>query len=173
MEDDYKVVMARCTTYGRKPRTPYEVLVQARALLAEEGRFYKGDLFKDGDPKVVYENGSLCGNWGVCSLGAMGLVSGDMPLAVSKETYFLYDGKEEFAEYYWDIQDYFINENQAVREAVEFLADAIYPDRSWEDAANIVVKYNDYKFRQRRHVLAAFDKAIAASKGKRWGYDDE
>lgn len=78
-----KTIISRVTKYGRKPKTPLQVLEQAHALLQEEGRWVKNDFFRDGDPKEAYEN-AACGSWGVCALGALGIVSGEMPVAVER-----------------------------------------------------------------------------------------
>lgn len=80
---DTKVIIPRVALYGRKPRTPGEALRQARALLAEEGQWAQGHFFEDGDPEDAYE-ASSCGSWSACSMGAIGLVTGEMPVKVEK-----------------------------------------------------------------------------------------
>lgn len=87
---DIKTIISRVTDYGRKPTTPIQVLKQARALLAEEGNWVKGTLFEDGDPKEAYEK-AACGKWGVCTLGAVGIVSGEMPVQVERFANFSLD----------------------------------------------------------------------------------
>lgn len=76
-----KVVLKRITDYGPKPRSARAALIQAHALLSEEGTWMQGDMFEDGDPVEAYEK-SQCGSWKACLAGAIGLVTGDMPITV-------------------------------------------------------------------------------------------
>lgn len=81
--NDTKVIVPRIATYGPKPRNAHQALKQARAFLAEEGQWVAGAWFKDGDPKEAYEKAE-CGSWQACSMGAIGLVTGEMPVSVCK-----------------------------------------------------------------------------------------
>lgn len=80
---DIRTIISRVTDFGRKPTTPAQVLQQAHDLLSQEGRWIKDEMFLDGDPAEAYE-ASACGSWGVCALGAIGIVSGEMPVKVER-----------------------------------------------------------------------------------------
>lgn len=81
--DDIKTIVKRVTDYGPKPRSVKQALIQAHAFLAEEGQWIKGEFFRDGDPKEAYEKAE-CSSWSACAMGALGLVTGEMPIRVSK-----------------------------------------------------------------------------------------
>lgn len=195
MPTDVKTIVSRVTDYGRKPTTPAQVLRQAHDLLAAEGRWIKGDLFEDGDPKEAYEK-AACGKWGVCALGAIGIVSGEMPVqverislvdegftiegawreAVAYDGYtgslaeFTADPPENFFEYEWvGLQD--INERRTplAHRAAEYLAEAIYPDYTedpyGDPAESVVASFNDDSRTKRTQVLKAFRQAIEDAKG--------
>lgn len=83
-EVDEKVVVARVDDYGPKPRGPKQALIQAHAFLAEEGQWMAGEFFRDGDPKEAYEK-AACSSWAACSMGALGLVTGESPIRVIRE----------------------------------------------------------------------------------------
>lgn len=169
MSYSVKTIIKRVTDFGRKPKTPAQVLQQAHDLLAQEGRWIKGDLFRDGDAQVAYEKAS-CGKWGVCSLGALGIVSGEMPVSVAKYN-FAYDEPE----YEWEpTVDVGADETPLAHRAAEYLAEAINPDFNplaekpyWirDEAEDIVASYNDQKGIGRTRVLKAFQTAIEAAKG--------
>ena len=84
MPEDTKVIIKRVEKYGPKPRSARQVLTQAHALLLEEGQWAAGHFFRDGDAEEAYE-ASTCGSWTACAMGALGLVSGEMPVTVTKE----------------------------------------------------------------------------------------
>ena len=166
MTDNIKTIIKRVTDFGRKPKTPAQVLQQAHDLLSQEGRWIKDDLFQDGDPQVAYEKSS-CGKWGVCSLGALGIVSGEMPVQVVK-----YDGL--FPIYEWEpIVDIADDTTPLSHRAAQYLAIVIDPEYDYRDdrwwhanrAEEIVASFNDRKGVGRTRVLAAFQKAIEAAKG--------
>lgn len=82
--DEVKVIVKRVTDYGPKPRGPKQALIQAHAFLAEEGQWITGEFFEDGDPQEAYEAAS-CSSWSACAMGALGLVTGEMPIAVHRK----------------------------------------------------------------------------------------
>ena len=84
MPEDTKVIISRVEKYGPKPRSARQVLTQAHALLLEEGTWATGHFFQDGSAEEAYET-SVCGSWSACAMGALGLVSGEMPVTVTKE----------------------------------------------------------------------------------------
>lgn len=84
MPTETKTIIKRVTDYGPKPRSARQALIQAHAFLAEEGQWVKGTFFTDGDPKDAYES-AQCSSWGACAMGALGLVTGEMPISVHKE----------------------------------------------------------------------------------------
>lgn len=84
--DDIKTIVKRVTDYGPKPRSVKQALIQAHAFLAEEGQWIKGEFFRDGDPQEAYEKAE-CSSWSACAMGALGLVTGEMPVRVAKERY--------------------------------------------------------------------------------------
>lgn len=180
-----KTVLSRVTDYGKKPRTVGEALRQARDLLAEEKKFCKNTLFKDGSAQKAFENGSICGNWQVCSLGAIGVVTGDLSIQVSKEAYD-YDGDE--ADYWWEednMQECIEDNTTLTYRAAEVLALAIIdkkgetvdgidyygnPEPEYkayfsnnstfraDEPTEVVAAFNDHT--TRGQVLKAFDHAI-------------
>lgn len=83
-EVDEKVVVTRVADYGPKPRGPKQALIQAHAFLAEEGQWMAGEFFQDGDPREAYEK-AACSSWAACSMGALGLVTGESPIKVVRE----------------------------------------------------------------------------------------
>lgn len=131
-----KVVFRRDTTFGRKPRTASELLRQATALLEEEGKWCTSSLFVDGDADDAFENGSICGSWSVCAMGALGAVSGSMPIIAVKE---IPDWATElnnpdegqpddYAQFYWKDDEYLyeaLKKDPIIVEATRFLNTAI------------------------------------------------
>lgn len=87
MSFEEKTILQRADLWGPRPQDPHAALTQARDLLAEEGRWCTGSLFQDGDERVAFENGSLCGSWQACAFGAIALVTGEMPIRVTKQWY--------------------------------------------------------------------------------------
>lgn len=83
LKEDFKVIVPRVDRYGDVPTTGVEALIQAHAFLAEEGQWARGSWFRDGDPKEAYET-SACGSWQACSMGALGLVTGESPVSVRR-----------------------------------------------------------------------------------------
>lgn len=81
---DEKVVVPRVSDYGPKPRSAKQALIQAHAFLAEEGQWVSGDFFVDDDPAEAYEK-AACSSWAACSMGALGLVTGESPVSVIRE----------------------------------------------------------------------------------------
>src|SRR5687768_9433478 len=79
-----RVIIPRVTDFGRPPKTAYQALRQARDLLADENRWTTGEYFDDGDAEEVFED-RFCGSWQVCAMGALGLVTGEMPVSVTKQ----------------------------------------------------------------------------------------
>src|SRR5690606_15615082 len=84
--DRYKV---RDTRFGRKPRNAVEALRQARDFLIQEGQ----DRWIKGAEMAVKDRGALAkrrfnpkdpswSQWGVCAIGAVALVTGDMQVTV-------------------------------------------------------------------------------------------
>lgn len=150
MPSESKVIISRVTKYGRKPRTGKEAVRQALALLEEEAtNWTTGAFFQDGDPQEAYEK-AACGSWSACAMGAIGLVTGEMPISVTKiwrdpsDDELLDDWKdavcngdtvlgfddwkdqdfEPFADYEWD--DFSVDQNNPVSEAAaKVLADAL------------------------------------------------
>jgi hypothetical protein len=163
-----KVLIKRPTVYGRKPRTAAELLRQTRQFLDEEGKWIKGQMFKDGSAKDAYENG-FCGKWGVCSVGAIGLVSGEFAPGVYADHY---------GQYYWTEE--YEPETFVANEACAYLALAIDPryvrdliesditveSYGWQYAER-VIEWNAANSRTRKQVLATFAKAaeLAARRG--------
>lgn len=178
---DEKVIIERVDRYGSKPTTPYGALVQARDFLAEEGQWITGTMFKDGDPAEAYEK-SMCGSWSACSMGALGLVTGEMPISVvhaRRE----WDGEEMF---YFQGGDKSYNDQDTPLsyEASLFLALASEDvlgvgtyEYALSDPVDTVINYNDGQADGelgRTQVIRAFDKAIElAAEGKvpEWDYD--
>lgn len=84
--DRYKV---RDTRFGRKPRSAVEALRQARDFLIQEGQ----DHWIKGAEMAVKDRDALAkrrfnpkdpswSKWGVCAIGAVALVTGDMQITV-------------------------------------------------------------------------------------------
>lgn len=84
MTTDTKTIVKRVTNYGPKPRSVKQALIQAHAFLAEEGQWVKNEFFEDGDPKEAYEKAE-CSSWSACAMGALGLVTGEMPVKVTRQ----------------------------------------------------------------------------------------
>ncbi len=166
-----KTIITRITNYGRKPRTPVQALRQARDLLAVEGQWCQCDLFTDGEAEDAFIDGAVCGQWAACALGAIGLVTGDMPIKIAK----IVDAGETF--YQWDTS----NMDECARlpdtltySAAKYLAAAIAlelgdPDgwvngcRPLEDPTAVVVELNDGAT-DRDRVLHFFDSAITLTR---------
>lgn len=159
---DTKVIIDRVKDYGPKPRSPKDVLQQARDLLKEEGQWMTGEFFEDGDAKEAYENAS-CGSWSACAMGAIGLVAGEMTVSVNKYQKKLNDGRVEELwrsavvdgktvksldawrkenkttlieeEYFWQVNDTFMPASSPLTtKAAQFLGYAIVKDSDdWED----------------------------------------
>lgn len=88
--DRYKV---RDTRFGRKPRNAIEALRQARDFLIQEGQdhWIKGAemAVKDRDALVKRRfnpKDPSWSQWGVCAIGAVALVTGDMEITVVETT---------------------------------------------------------------------------------------
>lgn len=172
IDTDIKTLISRPTHFGRKPRTAAALLRQTHKFLAEEGKWIKGTMFKDGDAKRAYERG-FCGKWGVCSIGAMGIVSGEFTPGVIKEaddfpSSFLWAGLP-LAEYYW--QDDYDPQSEIVTQACAYLSLVANPERTFdllydgcppEDSyewTDVIINWNDASNRTRKQVLDAFAQA--------------
>ncbi len=164
---DEKVIIKRVDRYGPEPTTPYEALVQARDFLAEEGQWVTGTMFRDGDPKEAYEK-SFCGSWSACSMGALGLVTGEMPISVVHARQ-EWDGEDNFFFRGGD-KSYNKRDTPLSYEASRFLAIAgeqIFDVGTYEyaldDPVDVVINYNDGQEDGevgRTQVIEFFDKAI-------------
>lgn len=179
---DIKVLVKRPTHLGRKPKTAAALLRQTHKFLDEEGKWIKGYMFKDGDAKKAYEDG-FCGKWGVCSVGALGVVSGEFTPSVRYRDLVYQDDWE------WD-DEYAVND-EIVIEACAYLVLVINPEAArsnledgcvpgrlhyrpwgWSSYAgewlDLVINWNDDKSRKRKQVLEAFAKAaeLAATPAK-------
>lgn len=144
----YKV---RDTRFGRKPRNAVEALRQARDFLVAEGK----DHWIKGSEMTVPNNVLLdrkfdpedpaCGKWGVCAIGAVALVTGDMQVTVEQ-----YNGEQPYS-----------YEEVAPRPSSAYL-DAV----SWLDeaAGGDIVSLNDTKGTKRQAVIKRFNEAIDLAK---------
>jgi hypothetical protein len=135
----------RITKFGRKPRTARAALVQARNLLAEEGRWVKGTAVMN--EHALVSDGPTCGSWGACAVGALGLVTGNY------EPIRDHDGAIWF-EFHSDTND--------VYRAAEHVLHVV----AREGGHTSIVALNDAAGTTRDDVLGAFDKAIELA-GKR------
>lgn len=153
------ITKVRDTRFGRKPRNAVEALRQARELLATEPkRWRKGYEFgfgKDGGIPVKKFNpdAPLCGNWGVCSIGAVGLVTDGLQFCEAE----FESSREVYAQ--------MVYSSPLVNQAISLL------DEVSDDS---IVEFNDREGVKRKDVLKQFDKAIAlatekanAQRGKR------
>lgn len=162
-DTEFKPLVTRPTHLGSKPRTAAALLRQTHKFLTEEGRWIKGRMFKDGDAKQAYERG-FCGKWGVCSVGALGVVSGEFTPGVVAEKgigYFQYD-----EDYHW--ADEYDSQGKVVSEACAYLSLVINPGRAFDlidDGVpvddsygwlDVIINWNDAKSRKRKQVLDAF-----------------
>lgn len=143
----------RCTTYGRKPRTALAALKQARQFLIDEGKDHwcKGQAFtpnkRNGTGRVKNPDEALCGNWGVCAIGAVQLVGQG----------FTYEFDSWANE--WYESDVF---NKVVSMATVALNEAVSDSCSHD----FVWELNDAKRTKRADVIRVFDKAIENLGGK-------
>lgn len=180
-----KTVIARVTDFGRKPISEYQALHQARLLLEEEGRWCSGSLFEDGDPEPVFENGSFCGTWQVCAAGAVGIVTGDMPIKITKEWFPGDHEREAFYEWEDPIDSVVFAPDTLSFKALQILAIAINLDReeielnnggiwryeddrevTWlDDPTSVVFNGNDNSNRQA--VIDHFKSAEALAQDKK------
>lgn len=182
-----KLIIKRVADYGPKPRSVVQALRQAHAFLTEEGQWITGAFFEDGDPKEAYEK-SACSSWKACAMGALGLVTGESPVKVTRE----WDGtfyrtEEEAAEndgidYLFSFNDAYNHSDTPLSAAAAIrVAQVIDPDLGWytdeddngneirekeevEDyeAVDKVINFNDHGL-GRTGVLDAFAQAIRAS----------
>lgn len=146
----YKV---RDTRFGRKPRNAVEALKQARDFLVAEGQ----DHWTKGTEMEVKSDVLLerkfdpedpaCGKWGVCAIGALALVTGDMEVVIEQ-----YDGEQPYA--YQGINA----EVGSVYYDAEDLLD--------EAAGGSIVSLNDTPGTKRATVIKQFDKAIEIAKAQ-------
>ena len=140
----------RITKYGRKPRSAVAALKQARAFLVDEGQHHwcKGAIYKadrrTGRQELASPDEALCGNWGVCAIGAVALVSGD--LAAVK--------------YPWDDDTHVEDGWNPVAESATDLLNEVAP-------SGVIVEFNDEKTTKRRDVIRLFDKAIAKAEARK------
>lgn len=125
LDNNIKVVLDRDSRWGPQPTTIRETLQQATDLLKQEGTWCTDSLFQDGDAQEAFENGSICGSWQVCAMGALGIVSGEMPIKVGVE----FDSEfMDQADYYWfEDQDRVYNRSIAPLSngAADYVAHAI------------------------------------------------
>lgn len=139
----------RLTTYGRKPRTALAALKQARQFLVDEGKDHwcKGTEFtgkrKNTVAPVTDPDNPLCGNWGVCAIGAVELVAGD--LFVDDEGYVS--------------RSYTV---PVVADAIDLLNDATKASGK----GHWVYEFNDKRTTKRADVIRLFDKAIEMAERK-------
>lgn len=144
----YKV---RDTRFGRKPRNAVEALRQARDFLVAEGKdhWIKGSemevksdvlLERKFDPEDP-----ACGKWGVCAIGAVALVTGDMQVTV---------------EQYGDEKPYAYEEVAPSRSSVYHDAISALDGVAGGD----IVSLNDAKGTKRVTVIKRFDEAIDLAK---------
>lgn len=191
--DDTKVIVKRVTDFGSKPRSARQALIQAHAFLVQEGQWVKGEFFLDGDPREAYEKAS-CNSWSACAMGALGLVTGEMPIAVTKEwrepdagdrkadwidavcdraTELGFDqwletvtAPEVEADYSWSFNEYFDQNSTPVSfAAAKALAKVIDPEADdYTEPVEIVINLNDVS--GRTAVLNAFEQAIKAAGGE-------
>jgi hypothetical protein len=136
----------RYTKLGRKPRTPLAALKQARDFLVVEGEqhWVKGTEFA-GQFTTKDPEAASCGNWGVCAIGVVALVTGDMKHDSRDDSYAIWLGPVEPSETY----------NQAVL----FLDQAVQRDPATLNGS--IVGLNDDSDTTRTDVIRYFDKAIA------------
>lgn len=172
MPSETKVIVKRVTDYGPKPRSARQTLIQAHAFLAEEGQWINGAFFQDGDPEEAYET-AQCSSWSACAMGALGLVTGEMPISVTKEwspeersdlKYNWRDavcqGSTELgldawiearepdidADYFWNEENWEFNEDDTPLSfsAAKVLAKIIQPDGLDNDSPiDVVISHND------------------------------
>lgn len=151
---DEKVIIERIDKYGPKPATAVDALIQAHAFLREEGQWIRGEFFEDGDAKEAYDKASCC-SWSACSMGALGLVTGEMPVSVFKDA----DDDDDYEDqYYFSFEMHWTPDNAPLSyEAAQLIADNIDEFRSL-NCIDAVINFNDEYGRDK--VLAAFEVAI-------------
>jgi hypothetical protein len=150
----------RYTKFGRKPRNAVAALKQARDFLIEEGQQHwaKGAVYGDINPSKTREINSqrptnpddpLCGNWGVCAVGAVALVTGDLEQ----------QGKSHVT---------VCHRSSAWAPAGSLARSAVYDaavnllDEVAEAAGHgSIIDINDDRHTTRKRVIAYFNKAIA------------
>jgi hypothetical protein len=151
----------RYTKFGRKPRNAVAALKQARDFLVEEGQQHwaKGAVYGDINPSKTREINSqrptnpddpLCGNWGVCAVGAVALVTGDLEQ----------QGKSHVTVCHRPSRFYppvgSLPRSAVYDEAVNLL------DEVAEAAGHgSIIDINDDRHTTRKRVIAYFNKAIA------------
>lgn len=170
-----KIVLGRADSWGSRPQDPHAALVQARDLLAEEGKWCTGAMFQDGDERVVFENGSLCGDWQVCAMGAIAVVTGEMPIKAVKIGYNEDPDADDYADFSFEFVDPSSQSDSLTYKAGQVLAIAIAEEAERADGKDkngndpvtdpqaVVFNFNDNQA-NRADVLDAFDKAIKLSR---------
>lgn len=141
----------RDTRFGRKPRNAVEALRQARDFLVAEGKdhWLKGtEMEVEGD--VLLERkfdpeDPACGKWGVCAIGALALVTGDMEIVVEQ-----FDDKKPYA-----VEQINPEDHSAYHDAVYWLDEA---------AGGDIVSLNDAPGTKRVTVIKRFNEAIDLAK---------
>lgn len=188
--DDEKLVVKRVTDYGKKPRSARQALIQAHAFLAEEGQWIKDEFFRDGDAQEAYEK-AACNSWSACAMGALGLVTGEMPVKVRREWYrrdALYEWQDAVANETTELgfldwaneqtrsgefhfvyhQDFGSVETPLSSKAAVQIARVLNQDEGYQgefedEAISDVITFNDGS--SRTHVLDVFAQAIRNAGG--------
>lgn len=166
-----KIRTIRYTKFGRKPRTALAALKQARQFLVEEGQkhWVKGSEYRRKG-KALNPSDPLCGNWGVCAVGAVALVTGDLGYKnYPDNARIIYDGKGMAS--------------PAYEGAVELLNSAAESDPTFRKRHGYspggIVELNDAPNVKRATVIKQFDRAIELAEqqarqrmGRRKGFLD-
>lgn len=170
-----KTIIKRVAKFGPKPKTPYQALRQAHDLLQEEGRWVAGSMFDDGDPAEAFKDPASCGNWSACAMGALGLVTGEMPVSVVREPTFTHWKSDDGYNYDWDVDDEFcVSDDQLSFKAAQYLALAMIGNSEvgtvyrWdvkEEPYAVVISYNDHNTTRDR-ILDFFKDAMKLAKKK-------
>jgi len=154
-----------------EPKTVLEALTLGRDLLAQEGRWVKGTMYKienpDEDPSTPF-----CDSWMVCSVGALWVAT----IGMAHESREIWDNT--LGEYVqvirWteagshsyhkndDDEGYFQRE-ALYNETVQRLDEAA---KKFDKNAPGIVGYNDDDDRTHEEILAVWDKAIEIERGR-------
>lgn len=159
--------MSECVRYlpegTREPESPLEALLLAKAILQQEDRWARGEIYQNVDSHGFDARDSTpyCGNWKVCATGAVYAVTVGF-------------GQTSYGAWLPMGEPLSSPNNQLYRATVDLL-DACVPQEQKEDIFVDVkgaphtdtvwmVDYNDYDENSLEDILAVFDAAIEKAK---------